>query len=109
VLDFGCFVELDGFIKKEGLVHVAQIEAVAKRDAKQLVRRGQQVKVKVISIAGSKLALSMKEVDQRTGEDLLPQRSKLSSQSTATRLEISNPAPPTAGSRQQDNRGFDMR
>lgn len=76
VLDFGCFVELDGFRGKEGLVHVAQIQQGMVRDVKQVVRRGQRVKVKVISIAGSKISLSMKEVDQNTGVDLFPERSK---------------------------------
>lgn len=37
------------------------------RDPKGAVRRGQAVKVKVISITGTKLSLSMKEVDQHSG------------------------------------------
>ena len=76
ILDFGCFVELDHFNRKEGLVHIAQIQQGMVRDAKQVVKRGQKVKVKIISMVGSKMALSMKEVDQETGEDLLPQRSR---------------------------------
>jgi ATP-dependent RNA helicase DHX8/PRP22 len=78
IMDFGCFVELDNFHRKEGLVHVAQIQQGMVKDPKQIVKRGQRVKVKVISIAGSKIALSMKEVDQETGADLLPERSKQS-------------------------------
>ncbi len=76
ILDFGCFVELDGFHRKEGLVHVAQVQQGQVRDLKTVVKRGQRVKVKVISITGTKMALSMKEVDQVTGQDLLPQRSR---------------------------------
>ena len=41
----------------------------------QLVKRGERVKVKVIGLAGSRVSLSLKEVDQRTGADLFPQRS----------------------------------
>ena len=46
------------------------------KDAKQVVKRGQRVKVKVISMAGTKIGLSMKEVDQETGVDLLPERAQ---------------------------------
>ena len=84
-MDFGCFVELDGFRGggggggggrggKEGLVHVAQIQQGQVRDIRQACQRGQRVKVKLISLVGAKMALSMKEVDQTTGEDLFPQR-----------------------------------
>ena len=38
----------------------------------EVVTRGQIVKVKVLSIAAGKMSLSMKEVDQETGEDLNP-------------------------------------
>lgn len=39
---------------------------------RESVRKGQQVKVKVHAIAGSKLSLTMREVDQVTGKDLKP-------------------------------------
>lgn len=92
ILDFGCFVELDNFNRKEGLVHIAQIQQGMVRDAKEAVKRGQKVKVKIISMVGSKMALSMKEVDQQTGEDLLPQRSR----ETLAKLnsDLSNPPRP---------------
>ena len=95
ILDFGCFVELDNFNRKEGLVHIAQIQQGMVRDAKQVVKRGQKVKVKIISMVGSKMALSMKEVDQETGEDLLPQRSR----ETLAKMnsDLLNPSRPTSG------------
>ncbi|CAB4268818.1 unnamed protein product [Prunus armeniaca] len=37
-----------------------------------VVKRDQEVYVKVISISGQKLSLSMRNVDQHTGKDLLP-------------------------------------
>eukprot|EP01039_Chlorochromonas_danica_P009929 gene9929-10979_t len=92
VLDFGCFVELEGFQRKEGLVHVAQVQQGQVRDLKAVVRRGQAVKVKVISITGSKMALSMKEVDQKTGQDLFPERSKESMNRLAA--DMRNPSLP---------------
>lgn len=38
----------------------------------EVVTRGQHVKVKVLSMAAGKMSLSMKEVDQETGDDLNP-------------------------------------
>jgi ATP-dependent RNA helicase DHX8/PRP22 len=77
MMDFGCFIELDGFRgpdRTEGLVHISQLAARGQRvtHPKELVKRGQKVKVKIISMAGTKLSLSMREVDQATGEDLMP-------------------------------------
>ena len=80
ITDFGCFVELLGFPsnkgrKYEGLCHIAQIRKERITDIKSVVRKGQSCKVKVISLIGQKMSLSIKEVDQSTGEDLLPERS----------------------------------
>lgn len=36
------------------------------------MKRGQEVWVKVVAISGERLTLSMRDVDQATGEDLLP-------------------------------------
>ncbi|KAL1808869.1 hypothetical protein ACET3Z_025859 [Daucus carota] len=72
VMDSGCFVRLDDFRDKEGLVHVSQIASRRIPNAKDVVKRDQEVYVKVISISGHKLSLSMRDVDQNTGDDLLP-------------------------------------
>ncbi|MED6164636.1 hypothetical protein PIB30_092147 [Stylosanthes scabra] len=71
VIDTGCFVQLDDFRGKEGLVHVSQIATRRISNAKDVVKRDQEVYVKVISVSGQKLSLSMRDVDQHTGEDLL--------------------------------------
>lgn len=57
-----------------GLVHVSAIQQGNGRvnSASDLLARGQPVKVKVISSAGSRVSLSMKDVDQNTGADLNP-------------------------------------
>eukprot|EP01116_Phalansterium_solitarium_P004540 TRINITY_DN1557_c0_g2_i1.p1 TRINITY_DN1557_c0_g2~~TRINITY_DN1557_c0_g2_i1.p1 ORF type:complete len:1212 (-),score=365.03 TRINITY_DN1557_c0_g2_i1:225-3860(-) len=70
--DFGCFVALDGVRgRHEGLVHVSALKAGARVNrADEVVKPGQRVKVKVLSIAGSKISLSMRDVDQATGRDL---------------------------------------
>ncbi|XP_015059112.1 probable pre-mRNA-splicing factor ATP-dependent RNA helicase DEAH5 [Solanum pennellii] len=72
VMDSGCFVQLNEFRGKEGLVHVSQLATRRVSNAKDLVKRDQDVFVKVISISGQKLSLSMRDVDQNTGKDLLP-------------------------------------
>ena len=40
--------------------------------ARDVVKRGQEVWVKVVAISGERLTLSMRDMDQSTGEDLLP-------------------------------------
>lgn len=101
ILDFGCFVELESFSKKkEGLVHIAQVQQGMVRDLKQIIKRGQRVKVKVISITGTKMALSMKEVDQVTGMDLLPQRSTINTKVTD---DLRNPTKPNSNSYSNSN------
>lgn len=45
-------------------------------DVNDVVSRGQKVKVKVLAVSGTKIRLSMKDVDQKTGEDLNPRQSK---------------------------------
>lgn len=40
--------------------------------AKDVVQKGQSVWVKVVSVVASKVSLSMRDVNQETGEDLLP-------------------------------------
>ncbi|KAI6125065.1 P-loop containing nucleoside triphosphate hydrolase protein [Pisolithus croceorrhizus] len=72
--DFGAFVQLEGVSgRAEGMVHVSSIQhGVRANSASDLLSRGQNVKVKVVSIAGSRIGLSMKDVDQETGRDLTP-------------------------------------
>ncbi|KAJ2851034.1 DEAH-box ATP-dependent RNA helicase prp22 [Coemansia brasiliensis] len=74
IKDFGAFVALDGIRGRiEGLVHISAIQKGVRLDnPRQVLERGQRVKVKIMSITGSKLGLSMKDVDQETGEDLSP-------------------------------------
>ncbi|XP_043867252.1 ATP-dependent RNA helicase DHX8 isoform X3 [Drosophila mojavensis] len=74
IVPFGCFVQLFGVRKRwEGLVHISQLRAEGRvTDVTEVVARNQTVKVKVMSLAGQKVSLSMKEVDQETGRDLNP-------------------------------------
>lgn len=72
VMDKGCFVQFHDFRGKEGLVHVSQMATRRISNAKEVVKRDQEVYVKVISVSGSNLSLSMSDVDQNSGKDLLP-------------------------------------
>ncbi|KAJ6139983.1 Nucleic acid-binding OB-fold [Penicillium samsonianum] len=88
VKDFGAFVNLKGVKGKvDGLVHVSAMQEGARvNHPSDLVSRGQPVKVKVASIEGTRIGLSMKEVDQVTGMDLVPQK-RLASGANMERLD----------------------
>ncbi|GFP84485.1 probable pre-mRNA-splicing factor ATP-dependent RNA helicase [Phtheirospermum japonicum] len=72
VMDKGCFVQFQDFKGREGLVHVSQMATRRISNAKDVVKRDQEVYVKVISVSGDNLSLSMRDVDQNSGKDLLP-------------------------------------
>jgi len=62
--------------RREGLVHVTQLSSSrGKVIPSDIVKRGQSVKVKVLALAGTKISLSLKDVDQATGKDLNPVQS----------------------------------
>lgn len=65
---------MDGLRKRwEGLVHISQLRREGRvNDVNEVVQRGQRVKVKVLSFTGQRTSLSLKDVDQETGEDLNP-------------------------------------
>lgn len=75
IKDFGAFVNLHGIKGKvDGLVHVsALVEGQRVNHPSDLLSKGQSVKVKVLKIEGNRIGLSMKDVDQETGQDLAPQ------------------------------------
>ena len=71
---FGAFVEIDG-CRTHALVHISQLAPRRVETVEDVVNIGDTVKVKVISVetaenGRSKVSLSMKQVDQATGQDL---------------------------------------
>ena len=69
VMDFGAFVNFFG--PKDGLVHVSELAAQRVASPKDVVKEGQAVKVKLLGFDDrGKVRLSMKQVDQTTGEDI---------------------------------------
>jgi ATP-dependent RNA helicase DHX8/PRP22 len=71
------------FLQAEGLVHVSNISSARLGSAKEAVERGQEVWVKVVSVSGGKLGLSIRDVDQATGRDLLDLEKIRAAQGTA--------------------------
>ena len=69
VVDFGAFVNFFG--ARDGLVHISQISKEKVGKVSDVLTEGQEVKVKLIGFDDrGKTKLSMKVVDQETGEDL---------------------------------------
>jgi polyribonucleotide nucleotidyltransferase len=68
-MDFGAFVNFFG--AKDGLVHISQLAANRVNKVTDVVKEGDKVKVKLLGMdERGKVRLSMKAVDQTTGEDL---------------------------------------
>ena len=69
VMDFGAFVNFFG--AKDGLVHISQLASQRVNKTTDVVKEGDKVKVKLLGFDDrGKVRLSMKEVDQTTGEDI---------------------------------------
>jgi polyribonucleotide nucleotidyltransferase len=69
VMDFGAFVNFFG--AKDGLVHISQLAPRRVQKTTDVVKEGDKVKVKLLGFdERGKVRLSMKAVDQQTGEDL---------------------------------------
>ena len=69
IVDFGAFVNFMG--GKDGLVHVSEMKNERVEKPTDVVKEGQEVKVKVLEIDNrGKVRLSMRVVDQESGEEL---------------------------------------
>lgn len=69
VMEFGAFVNFFG--SKDGLVHISQLASNRVQKTSDVVKEGDKVKVKLLGFDDrGKTRLSMKVVDQTTGEDL---------------------------------------
>ena len=68
-MDFGAFVNFFG--PKDGLVHISHLAPQRVNKVTDVVKEGDKVKVKLLGFdERGKVRLSMKAVDQKTGEDL---------------------------------------
>jgi polyribonucleotide nucleotidyltransferase len=69
VMEFGAFVNFFG--SRDGLVHISQLADKRVQKTSDVVKEGDKVKVKLLGFDDrGKTRLSMKAVDQTTGEDL---------------------------------------
>jgi len=69
VMEFGAFVNFFG--SRDGLVHISQLASARVQKTSDVVKEGDKVKVKLLGFDDrGKTRLSMKAVDQETGEDL---------------------------------------
>ncbi len=69
IVDFGAFVNFIG--KRDGLVHISEIAQQRIKKVSDVLSEGDEVKVKVLGIDDrGKVKLSMKAVNQESGEDL---------------------------------------
>jgi polyribonucleotide nucleotidyltransferase len=69
IMDFGAFVNFLG--KRDGLVHISELAPKRVQQVSDVVKEGDVVKVKCLAIDDrGKVKLSMKRVDQATGQDL---------------------------------------
>ena len=72
IVDFGAFVNFLGGL--DGLVHISEMADHRVNQVTDCVNEGDKVKVKVLEIDGrGKVRLSMKVVDQATGDDISDQ------------------------------------
>jgi polyribonucleotide nucleotidyltransferase len=73
VQSFGVFVRFEGK-KRQGLVHVSQLSNYRVENPREMLAEGDSVWVKVVGVSDEdgkkKISLSMKLVNQTTGQDL---------------------------------------
>ena len=77
IMDFGAFVNFFG--KRDGLVHISQLANERVKNVTDIVSEGDIVKVKLLGFDNrGKVKLSMKEVDQKTGKEIISGSEKIS-------------------------------
>ena len=90
IMDFGAFVNFFG--KKDGLVHISQLANERVNNVKDVVNEGDIVKVKLVGFDNrGKVKLSMKDVDQKTGKEISPDKSDNSKDDESKPKEESKP------------------
>jgi polyribonucleotide nucleotidyltransferase len=73
IMDFGAFVNFFG--PRDGLVHISELAPRRVAKVTDVVKEGDNVKVKLIGLDDrGKVRLSMKVVDQATGKEIVPEK-----------------------------------
>lgn len=72
ITNFGAFIELsEGIV---GLVHISEIADTYVKNVKDFIQEGDEVKVKILSVAGKKIGLSIKQAIPKVNKPAAPQR-----------------------------------
>lgn len=71
MMPFGCFVKMDGY-ERHGLVHISQLAGRRVEKVEDVVSEKDRIYVKVLGVNDGKISLSLKDVDQSSGEDKNP-------------------------------------
>ena len=75
LMDFGAFVNFLG--TRDGLVHISELSSQRVKQVSDVVNVGDVVKVKCIGMDDrGKVKLSMKSVDQQTGQEITPKQAE---------------------------------
>jgi polyribonucleotide nucleotidyltransferase len=75
LMDFGAFVNFFG--KRDGLVHVSQIASRRIAHPSEVLKEGQEVKVKLLGFDDrGKVRLSMRAIDQVTGKETVEEKAE---------------------------------
>ncbi len=91
ITNFGAFISLpEG---KSGLVHISEVSNTYVSDIRQHLSEGQDVKVVVLSVDGSKINLSIKRLEARPQREFAPRPAQ---RPQAPRTPTPPPAPKTA-------------
>lgn len=67
VVDYGAFVETEG--GAEGMVHISELSWKRVSSPEDVVKAGEEVELKIISLENNRLALSLKQMSQDPWED----------------------------------------
>ncbi len=67
IVAFGAFVELEENVT--GLVHISEVASEFVDDVNKFLKIGQEVKVKVVSVDGTKIGLSIKKANENEKEN----------------------------------------
>ena len=79
LVDFGAFVNFFG--KRDGLVHVSQIENRRLNHPSDVLKEGQEVWVKLLGFDDrGKVRLAMKSINQQTGEEMTKEETEAASE-----------------------------
>ena len=92
IMDFGAFVNFFG--AKDGLVHISQLAQGRPATVGEVVKEGQEVYVKLLGFdERGKTRLSMKIIDQSTGQEIPARRRRARSRGRVQRRASAAPRP----------------